>query len=283
MSMQHVAIIGLGLMGGSLGLALKRRGDVVVQAYARRVETRRAARAAGAADGVHAQAAAAVDGADIVVLCVPVLAAAPLTETFRGALKRGAIVTDVGSTKRQVMAALGEVLRGTGAVCVGSHPLAGSERTGLDAASAALYTDATVVVVPDDASPPAAVAAVSALWESVGARVKRMSAAEHDRVLARTSHLPHIAAAALVETVLGGDADDAAPLCGSGFWDTTRIAAGDAGMWHDIVASNRDETTAALAAYERTLAGLRADIAGGRFEAVRDFLAAAQRKRGANR
>jgi prephenate dehydrogenase len=277
--MQTVSIIGLGLMGGSLGLALKRRGDVSVQAFARRAETRRAAQAAGAADGIHATAEAAVDGADIVVVCVPVLTSAPLTERFRGALKPGAVITDVGSTKRRVMDAMRAVLQGTDAVFVGSHPIAGSERTGFDAASVDLYTGATVVVTPDDGGPPDTVAAVCGLWESVGARVERMTAARHDRLLARTSHLPHLAAAGLVEAMLGGGEETAAALCGSGFRDTTRIAAGDPGMWHDIVTSNADEIAAALDGYAGILAGLRRAIADGRFDAVREFLAAAQRTR----
>jgi prephenate dehydrogenase len=275
---ESVAIIGMGLMGGSLGLALRVRG-IAVRGYARRAETRKQALAGGFADTVHETASAAVAGADLVVLCTPVLTMPALAREIRDALKPGCVVTDVGSTKQWLDDALQQALAGSGAVYVGSHPMAGSEKVGMEAARADLYLKACVIVTVGGEAPGIAGAEVlRGFWESVGAVVTFMTPEAHDRMVARTSHLPHLVAALLMATV---DRDDqqVLPFCGPGFRDTTRIAAGSEDVWHDIVKSNataiRDELDTMRAGIDR-LTGM---IAGGDFEAVRAFLATSRHKR----
>ncbi len=278
---ESVAIIGMGLMGGSLGLALRARG-VAVHGYARRPEARAQALAGGFVDTVHETASAAVAGADLVVLCTPVLTMPALAREIRDSLKPGCIVTDVGSTKQWLDDELQEALDGSGAVYVGSHPMAGSEKVGMEAARADLYAGACVIITSDARSRDADVDRLHRFWKSVGASVTVMTPEIHDRMVARTSHLPHLVAALLVATV---DRDDQQvfPFCGPGFRDTTRIAAGSEDVWHDIVKSNataiRDELDNMRAGIDR----LTAMIAAGDFEAVRALLADCRQQREAFR
>ena len=231
------------MMGGSLGLALKRgKSDpVTVHGYARRPETRQLALELKVADRVFDDPAKAVQDADAVVLCVPILAIPALVAKCRGALKPGCLVTDVGSTKARLAAEIGPLLHGTGAVFLGSHPLAGSEQQGLDAARADLYEKAVVVVAPEDGEAGPAVENLKRFWENVGATVQVMKPDEHDCIAARTSHLPHIVAALLSGTVgRDGDLGQLGKCCGPGFRDATRIAEGSPEVWHDIIQSNRE-------------------------------------------
>ena len=258
--MNRVAILGLGLMGGSLGLALKSRqgAHATVHGYARRPETRKLALKLNAVDAVFDDPAKAVQGADVVVLCVPILAIPDLLAKCKSSLQRGCLVTDVGSTKAQTAARIDPLLQGTGAVFVGSHPLAGSEQQGLDAARADLYEQAVVVVTPADGKTGPAVESLKRFWENLGASVQVMIPDQHDRIAARTSHLPHIVAALLSETVgRDGDLGLIGKCCGPGFRDATRIAGGSPEVWHDIVQSNREclvgELTEFKAALERVM------------------------------
>lgn len=266
--MKTVAIIGMGLMGGSLGLALRARGLARVQGYARRAETREAAVGMGAVDAASDTLAGALKGAELVVLCTPVLTMPALIHTCLGAFERGAIVTDVGSTKAELTNRLGPILAGSDVTFVGSHPMTGSEKSGIEEARATLYEGATTVVTaprPDSTG----VAAVTSLWQGVGSRVVPLTPEEHDALVARTSHLPHLVASLLVTATAGGDRGKFRALCGPGFRDTTRIAGGSPEMWHDIVKSNRAEILAALRDFHGELGGLIADIENGDFEAVR--------------
>ncbi len=274
-----VAIAGLGLMGGSLGLALRERGAVrSVRGYARREATRVQALAAGAVDVAYASVPETVAGADLVVLCTPVLTMPSLALEIRDVLKPGAIVTDVGSTKQWLTDALNAVFAGRGVTYIGSHPMAGSEKTGIETARADLYTGACVLVTPPPQSSHDAVCEVTAFWKSVGATVEVMTAAVHDRLIARTSHLPHLAAALLVAAV---DRDDTAvfPLCGPGFRDTTRIAAGSEEVWHDIVKSNTAAIRHELGVFKDGVDALCALLDRGDFEEVRALLARCRCKR----
>ncbi len=270
--MQTLAILGLGLMGGSLGLAAK-RGSIVsnVRAYARREESRDAALEHGAADAVFDSPQAAVADADIVVVCVPVSDITDLVSQCVPGLKQGAIITDVGSTKREVCAAGAESLKGLDSEFVGSHPMAGSEQTGLSAARADLYEEAVVIVTPGEANSAESVGAVESFWRSVGACVETMSPEVHDAVVARTSHLPHLVAAALVESVLGQSGAHG-DLCASGFRDTTRVAAGAEALWHDIIKTNADEVSEALGELIVSLELLRGMMQEGEFEQIREYL-----------
>jgi len=264
-------------MGASLGLCLKQKGLSKVHGYARRDETRKLALENGICDKVYDSAGAAAAEADIVVLCVPVLAMSSLIDDLSGALRRDAVVTDVGSTKGEVCRQISGRLSG-GAVFVGSHPMCGSDETGLESARADLYQGAVVIVTPSDDAPKTAVAAVEDFWAGVGGKVTVMNPDTHDRIIARTSHLPHLAASILIASVLG-DSEETVKFCGSGFRDTTRIAGGSEDIWHDIVKSNSKAVLDELGKFSVLLDEMRGMIGRGDFEQVRKFLADTRRLR----
>ena len=279
--MKRVGIVGLGLMGASLGMALKRRGMAdAVWGSARRAETRQLAVERGVVDRAFERPEEAVSGAELAVFCLPVLAIPETVARCRPFLSGDCIVTDVGSTKAQLANAVSSSLRGSGIRFVGSHPIAGSEQTGLAAARADLYAGATTVVTPLADADEVAVRRVCALWEGVGSRVLRMGPEEHDRLIARTSHLPHLVAAMLVQAVVRTAGDELSPMCGSGFRDTTRIAAGSEDVWHDIVKSNRRFVAGELDEFAHVLDRVRAMLARDDFEALKAFLAESREKRG---
>ncbi len=279
--MPRVAILGLGLMGGSLGLALRARAKHSFQAvgWARRPEVRKAALDRGCVEEVFEQPCDAAAGADLVVLCVPVLAMKNLLALCADSLSPQCVVTDVGSTKGDLMRSLPSVLAGRAAGFCGSHPIAGSEQQGIEAARADLYEGAVVIVTPP--APAGALAErVAPLWQAVGGEVCVMDADEHDRVMARTSHLPHLIAAALSATV-GRDraAETIARFCGPGFRDTTRIADGSPEVWRDIIETNREQVGAELEAFETVLGSLRKAVREGNMNEVVSLLADARQKR----
>ena len=280
--MKKISIVGLGLMGGSLGLALRKtRTAEVICAYARREETRSLALELGVADEVEAEVGSAVDGADLVVFCVPVLAIPDLSRRCLSSFSEGCVVTDVGSTKLHLVKEMDAALAGTGATFVGSHPIAGSERTGLEAAREDLFAGALVAVTPRSGSDAAApsVVLVRDFWKRLGCEVKMMSAADHDRVIAATSHLPHVVASVLVETAVREDTAGPEGLWGGGLRDTTRIAAGSEDLWHDIVKTNRDFVSSELQRFSELLDRVRSMIERGDFDGVKAFLAQTRKKR----
>ncbi|MCX6998556.1 MAG: prephenate dehydrogenase/arogenate dehydrogenase family protein [Kiritimatiellaeota bacterium] len=266
--------MGLGLMGGSLGLALKARGGPgSVTGYARRPETRAAALQRQAVDAVCADPAEAVKNADLVVLCVPVLSMPALARACAPGLSAGSLVSDVGSTKAWLTTAMRVSLQGTGAVFVGSHPIAGSEQQGLEAGRADLYAGAVTVVTADGSEPAGAVERVQEFWAQLGAQVRVMRPEEHDRVMARTSHLPHVVAALLAATVgREGGTERIGPFCGPGFRDTTRVAEGSPDVWSDILQSNGPAVTEELVALKKKLDEVLALFAQDDREALRRFL-----------
>ena len=280
--MKRIAILGLGLMGGSLGLALKHRqgADIRIAGYARRPETQKLALKLKAIDEAFDDPAKAVQGADVVVLCVPVLAIPDLLRRCSGSLKTGCIVTDVGSTKAELVGRMEPIVRETKAVFLGSHPLTGSEQQGLDAARADLYEGALVVVTPSDGKNGAAVECLGNFWEMVGASVKVMAPEEHDRIVARTSHLPHMVAALVAATVgRDGDLRQIGAYCGPGFRDTTRIAEGSAEVWHDIIQSNRQCLAGELAKFKVELDRVSSMVEEGDSKRLLRFLEEGRSKR----
>ncbi len=257
--MERIAIIGLGLMGGSLGLALRKSGfDGVITAYTRRAEIRKIAAERGIVDEVYERPQDAVAEADIVVFCTPVLTILQLVDQCLPHLKKNCILTDVGSTKSELMTDISEILGDSSALFIGSHPVAGSERTGLDAARADLYDGALVIITPDGT--PAhdkAAKEIKSFWNGLGAHTMVMSAEVHDRLMARTSHLPHMIAVLLALTAgREGDHERTGEFCGTGFRDTTRIAEGSPEIWHDIISTNTFMMKEELRAFEKRLGQL---------------------------
>ena len=265
---QNIAILGYGLMGASLALGLKKRGfSGRILGYARREETRQQALNTGAADAVFSDPSEAVREADIVVVCVPIWAIAQLAEEIIPALKPGAVVTDVGSTKSELLKTMAPLFKNSPANFIGSHPIAGSEKTGIEAGDPDLYNGRLTVVCPGEGAP-----LVSDLWKTVGAEVVEMSPETHDAMLAATSHLPHMIAAALARSVAGGDPAQKADFCGTGFKDTTRVASGSADMWVDIIDTNRAALEAELGRFHNELEGLIKILHDGNGDDIRNWL-----------
>jgi prephenate dehydrogenase len=253
--MNEVAIFGLGLMGGSLGLALKHvRPDIKIHGHTRSAARGQCALDRGAIDQFHASPEDAVRSADVVVLCAPILSIPDQLMSVVSALKPGSVVTDVGSTKVDIQRRCRDLLAGHPAIFVGSHPIAGSEQQGMEAAKVDLYRKAMVVITPDPGTERAAVETVRELWTLSGAVVTEMTPEEHDRVLALTSHLPHIMAALLAATVgRPGQRADLPAYCGSGYRDTTRIAGGGVDIWLDILKTNRTPIVEELTVFRQKL------------------------------
>lgn len=253
--MQRVAVIGLGLMGGSIGLAAKARGlPWEIVGYTRTPARGQKALRRGAVDRLAASPAEAVDGADLAVFCAPVESIAHLVQDAKPGFRRGLVITDVASTRTSVDQQIPPLLRRTGAVFVGSHPVAGSERQGIDAAQADLYEGAVVLLTAPGRPDAGAIRRVRNFWTSLGGRCRMMDSANHDRVLARTSHLPHMVASLLAATVGRSDGPrDLGAYCGRGFADTSRVAEGSPEVWLDIVRTNRSNLAHELQAYRARL------------------------------
>jgi len=259
----RVALIGLGLIASSMYWAMKRgnlAGEVV--GYARSAETRDTARRIGLCDTVYDTIADTVEGADLVVLCVPVGAMEAVAQEMSHYLKLGATVSDVGSVKRAVIDAVEPHLP-QGVHFVPAHPLAGTEHSGPESGFATLFDNRWCIVVPTPFTSPDAVAQLRALWEGMGAHVDEMDAEHHDLVLAVTSHTPHLIAYTMV-----GVADDLRRVTDSevikysaaGFRDFTRIAASDPTMWRDVFLTNKEATLEILGRFTEELFALQRAI-----------------------
>lgn len=259
----RVALIGLGLIASSLFWAMKRdglAGEVV--GYARSSETRATAREIGLCDRIYDTAVEAVEGADLVVLCVPVGAMDSVAREIAPALKQGATVTDVGSVKRAIVDAVAPHIP-EGVHFVPSHPLAGTEHSGPRSGFAELFEDRWFLIVPVEGSDANAVNRIETLWQAMGSKTARMDADHHDLVLAVTSHAPHLIAYTMV-----GVADDLSRVTDSevinysaaGFRDFTRIAASDPTMWRDVFLNNKDATLEILGRFTEELFALQRAI-----------------------
>lgn len=281
MQFGNVCVVGLGLLGGSLGLALKKRGLArSVIGYARREATVREAVDLGAVDTASCDLRLAVSTAELVVLCTPIGQMAPLSRSFAPHLKSGAVVTDVGSVKGPVVESLEPIFQSAECHFVGSHPMAGSDKTGVAAARPELFVNAVSVVTPTSRSDPAAVRSVESLWSAVGARVLRLAPGAHDDLVARSSHLPHVVAAALASYVLSPSHPPEQPaLCATGFRDTTRIASGSPEMWRDIALSNRTAIARALGVFIEDLQEFQRAIREGNQTAIDEFFIQAKARR----
>lgn len=241
----RIAVIGAGLIGGSIGLAARERKLAhEVVGIGRRESRLSAAQKVGAIDRGTTDLQSGVAAAELIVVCTPVDTIADFVIQAAAACRPDALITDAGSTKEELVTKVDAALSGrrSGPRFVGSHPLAGDDRGGAEFARADLFDGRTVVITPTAETRPAAVVEVTGFWQSLGAKVKSMRPAEHDAALAATSHLPHLLAAALAAATPAG----LLPLAASGWRDTTRVAAGDPKLWLPIFAGNRQHVLAAL-------------------------------------
>lgn len=278
---ERLCLIGVGLIGGSLTLALREAGYCKqVIGVGRNPENLQVAIDHGIIDEASHDAAAAVSGADMVVIAAPVGATETVVKQFKGQLEPDAVLTDVGSVKgdviRQVKSALGDLP----ANFVPGHPIAGTENSGAKAAFAELFQDRRVLLTPLENTSTDAVQKVTRMWEVAGAVVEQMQVEHHDRVLAATSHLPHMLAFGLVDSLARQDAsEEIFRYAAGGFRDFTRIASSDPAMWRDICLHNREAILAAMSNYEADLANIKAAIDQGDEAALQAIFSRAKEAR----
>jgi len=283
MDIRHVTIVGVGLLGGSAGLALKAFDPRIrVAGIGRRRKSLEQALAIGAVDTIDLDPETAVGDTDLVILA-PVGAFEGHMRAIAPHLAAGAVVTDVGSTKASVVRAAHRIL-GSGRFC-GSHPMAGSEQKGPNFARADLFSGATCILTPTPKTPPEVARRVRTLWRKMGMRTVTMPPARHDRVIERVSHLPHALASLLMLLPTRADLDisstgfrDATRLA-TGFRDATRLASGDPEMWRDIFLTNRQGILRAIDEFDRSLGNLRQLVAAGDGAGLEAFFAAAKKNR----
>ncbi len=260
---KNVSLIGAGLIGGSLARVIKReRLADRVTAYSRRPETRQRIRELGFVDSVADDIVTAVADADLVVVSVPVSASGSIAKAIGKHLKSGAIVTDTGSVKQAVIAAMGPHLPEQ-VHFVPGHPIAGTENTGPDSGFDTLFQGRWCVLTPPDGTDPEAVSAITNMWERAGSKVDLMSATHHDMVLAITSHIPHLLAFNIVGTVSELEEQlklEVIKYSAGGFRDFTRIAASDPEMWRDIFIENKEAVLEMLGRFSEDLAALQRAI-----------------------
>ena len=258
----RVAIVGLGLIGGSIGLALhKAKAAQQVVGYDLGKGISNQARKIGAIDEPYSTLADAVRGAELIILATPVGAMRSLLQDIATTATPGAVVTDVASTKAQIISWAEEFLP-TSVAFVGGHPMTGKELSGVESADAALFQGRIYCLTPTAHTRPVAINKVSILIEALGARVRFLEPAEHDGQVAGISHLPFVASIALMNTVAEGPAwGDAAMLAAGGFRDMSRLAAGNPEMYRDICLTNSEALTRWLNEYITTLSELRDRIA----------------------
>lgn len=271
---ERVALIGLGLIGSSLARAIKRHGLAgEIVGHARTKETRRAALDLGFIDRAADSAALAVEGADLVVIAVPVGATGAIVQEIAPALSAGAIITDVGSVKQAVVDAAQPYLP-AGVHLVPGHPVAGTEESGPEAGFAELFEGRWCIITPPPGTDEDAVVRVEQLWRAVGSQVDRMDPRHHDMVLAITSHLPHLIAFTIVGTATDLENHlqrEVIKFAAGGFRDFTRIAASDPVMWRDVFLANKEAVLEMLGRFDEDLTALQRAIRYGDGEALEEI------------
>jgi len=273
--LRQITVIGLGLLGGSVSLAVERCfSGVKAVGYSHRAATRRKARRLGVASEVVDDMKSAVRGADIVILATPIFTFEQVFAAITDALHAGCIVTDVGSTKvlphRWASRTFRRAVR-----YVGSHPIAGSEQRGVEYARDDLFDGALCIVTHTKQSDGGAVALLKGFWSQVGCRVELMSPAGHDRVFGDVSHVPHVTAAALVNA----SKSEELKFCGKGFMDSSRIASGPANIWTDVLLANADNVCRGIDRVVAELGKLKGALDAGDAKVVEKLLERARRKR----
>ena len=251
--MQKIAIIGLGLLGGSLGIALKDK-NVLRLGWARRKETRDKALKRGVVDECPEDINDVISQADISVLCLPIPCIIEFGKKYASFFKKGSVVTDIGSVKTAITDPLEKALSPHGVFFIGSHPMAGTEKSGIDAALAELYNDASVFVTKTEQSDPAAFEKIKDFWKSIKMRIVEIGTLKHDDLVAHTSHLQHVAALAITEAVLDCDPDTLKQRyagCAGGFKDTSRITSSSPQMWREIIEHNQPAVLQSVKEFEK--------------------------------
>lgn len=270
-----VAIVGVGLIGGSIGRAVRERKLArQVIGIGRDEEKLGRAKQLGAIDAGTTSIAHGVEGAQLVVVCTPVDTICDFVSQAAGNCANRTLITDAGSTKAAIVDRVEELLidRRDGPRFVGSHPLAGDHRTGVEVSRGDLFEGRKAIVTPTDKTHRAAVVEIGGFWQSLGAEVVVMTPAEHDEALAATSHLPHLIASALALST----PKELLPLAASGWRDTTRVAGGDPQMWRAIFAANREEVLAALKRFDCWTAEFREILTLGQDDRLERLLQRAQ-------
>jgi prephenate dehydrogenase len=283
MHWQKVTLVGVGLLGGSIGLALKQRklASSIIGLVRRSASIAECEKLA-VVDHATRDVAKAVENADLIIFCTPIAQMRELAERMLPALKKGALVTDVGSVKGSVVKELEPLFAGAGAHFIGSHPMAGAEKTGPKAARVDLFHHSICVITPTAKSPAALVARLEEFWTALGARLMKLTPDAHDELVSRSSHLPHVVAAELANYVLSPvHARQQAQLCASGFRDTTRIASGSPEMWRDIALANRKNLARVLGVFIEDLQEFQLALEKQDVKSIEEFFEKAKQRRDA--
>lgn len=266
-SINRITILALGLIGGSLAKALKANGYAgEIVGWGRREASLEKGLQLGVIDRYSLDLARAVEGADVVVIATPTLIAADMLGQLAdlsacGAMGENTIITDVASVKGSLLAAAKQAFGAVPANLVLGHPIAGSEKSGVEAAKADLFVNHRVILTPTAETSPAALQTIKAMWQSTGAELVEMPVDEHDKVLAATSHLPHLLAYSLVDALAGSDEkQNIFRFAAGGFRDFTRIASSDPTMWRDISLANSEAILSTIDLFTENLAQLRTAI-----------------------
>ena len=283
MHLGKLTLVGVGLLGGSLGLAVRqRRLADHVMGLVRRSSAIAECEQLGVVDRATRNLGPAVKDADLIILCSPIGQMRPLVQEMLPFLKQDAVITDVGSVKGVVVNELEPLAESVGAHFVGSHPMAGSEKVGVAAARADLFQDATCVVTPTARTSATALKLVNDLWTALGGQLLTLSPAQHDDLVSRSSHLPHVVAAELANYVLSPiHPPEQARLCANGFRDTTRIASGSPEMWRDIALANRHHLSRVLGVFLEDLAEFQRSLDESDAGGIDEFFTQAKRRRDA--
>lgn len=273
MEFKRVVIVGVGLLGGSIGLALRTRklAELVI-GFGRREEALQQAHELGAIDRYETDLATACRGADVVVACTPVQQIVPHIQSCASEMSADGLITDVGSTKASICATLADT---TADMFCGSHPLAGSDKSGVKHADASLFVDKIAIVTPEASTSEELTQRTEQFWEMLGCRTVRMSPSEHDEAVAGISHMPHIVASALA----GATSDQLLPLAASGWRDTTRVAAGNVEMWRQIISENRSCVLQSLQEFSQALTPWIDALERGDDNQIQQLLSAGKFKR----
>lgn len=267
--LRTVSVVGVGLLGGSIGLAFRAAGGAAERVgVGRRRSSITKALDVGAVDRGTLSYRSGIAKADLVIIATPIGHFETVFRQLAEHLSEGTVITDVGSTKRHVMR-LAEQILPSGVHFVGSHPMAGSEAAGVEFARADLFQLAQCMIVPPDDADQAAVGLVEDFWRMLGMRTRRLTAERHDAIVAQISHLPHVVASALMDVAAANDTID---FAATGFADTTRVASGSPGMWLDILMSNREDVGASIDQLTQRLQTLRAWLDEGKDADVAEFL-----------